>query len=136
VAIRKLREGSYFPDWLLERRRRAERALTTVVTTCYLLGVSTRRMEKLVNPHNGDRSPGAAAALPFAAPVVGTEGVTGVRVGRDGAVSSAQLSAFFLARRTSGHMCGVHGRLARSFQGEPRSRVTAPALPLADRGAA
>ena len=41
-------QGSYFPDWLLERRRRAEAALTTVVATCYLLGVSTRRMEKLV----------------------------------------------------------------------------------------
>ena len=49
VAIPKLREGSYYPDWLLERRRRAERALTTVVATCYLLGVSTRRMEKLVD---------------------------------------------------------------------------------------
>src|ERR1700712_3776596 len=48
VEIPKLREGSYFPDWLLQRRRRAERALTTVVATCYLLGVSTRRMEKLV----------------------------------------------------------------------------------------
>jgi putative transposase len=45
VAIPRLRSGSYFPDWLLERRRRAERALTTVVATCYLLGVSTRRME-------------------------------------------------------------------------------------------
>src|SRR4051812_15488960 len=48
VAISKLRSGSYFPDWLLERRRRTERALTTVVATCYLLGVSTRRMERLV----------------------------------------------------------------------------------------
>jgi len=48
LAIPKLRTGSYFPDWLLERRKRAERALTTVVATCYLLGVSTRRMEKLV----------------------------------------------------------------------------------------
>jgi putative transposase len=48
LAIPKLREGSYYPDWLLERRKRAERALTTVVATCYLLGVSTRRMEKLV----------------------------------------------------------------------------------------
>jgi putative transposase len=48
LAIPKLRHGSYFPDWLLERRKRAERALTTVVATCYLLGVSTRRMEKLV----------------------------------------------------------------------------------------
>ena len=49
VAIPKLRSGSYFPDWLLERRKRAERALTSVVATCYLLGVSTRRMEKLVD---------------------------------------------------------------------------------------
>lgn len=48
VAIPKLRTGSYFPDWLLQRRRRAEAALTSVVATCYLLGVSTRRMEKLV----------------------------------------------------------------------------------------
>ena len=29
------------------RRKRAERALTSVVATCYLLGVSTRRMDKL-----------------------------------------------------------------------------------------
>ncbi len=48
LAIPKLRSGSYFPDWLLERRRRAEAALVTVVATSYLLGVSTRRMEKLV----------------------------------------------------------------------------------------
>src|SRR5215208_4836671 len=48
VAVPKLREGSFFPEWLLERRRRAEAALTTVVATCYLLGVSTRRMDKLV----------------------------------------------------------------------------------------
>src|ERR1700726_4117132 len=48
LAIPRLRQGSYFPDWLLERRKRAERALTTVVATCYLLGVSTRGMERLV----------------------------------------------------------------------------------------
>jgi len=48
VAIPKLRTGSYFPDWLLERRKRAETALVSVVATCYLLGVSTRRMDKLV----------------------------------------------------------------------------------------
>jgi putative transposase len=48
VAIPKLRERSYFPDWLWQRRRRAERALTTVVATSYLLGVSTRRMENVV----------------------------------------------------------------------------------------
>ncbi|HEY0949694.1 IS256 family transposase [Nocardioides sp.] len=48
VAVPKLRTGSYFPEWLLERRKRAEAALISVVATCYLLGVSTRRMDKLV----------------------------------------------------------------------------------------
>jgi transposase-like protein len=47
LAIPKLRAGSYFPEWLLERRRRAEQALVSVVATSYLLGVSTRRVEKL-----------------------------------------------------------------------------------------
>jgi putative transposase len=47
LAIPKLRSGSYYPEWLLERRRRAERALASVVATSYLLGVSTRRVEKL-----------------------------------------------------------------------------------------
>jgi transposase-like protein len=55
VAIPKLRSGSYFPDWLLERRRRAEAALVTVVATSYLLGVSTRRMERLVATLGIDR---------------------------------------------------------------------------------
>ena len=48
LAIPKLRTGSYFPDWLLQHRRRAEQALVSVVATSYLLGVSTRRVEKLV----------------------------------------------------------------------------------------
>ena len=48
IAIPKLRSGTYFPDWLLERRKRAESALITVVADCYLAGVSTRRMDKLV----------------------------------------------------------------------------------------
>ena len=55
LAIPKLRQGSYFPDWLLERRRRAEAALVSVVATSYLLGVSTRRMEKLVATLGIDR---------------------------------------------------------------------------------
>ena len=48
VAIPKLRKGSYYPDWLLEPRRRAERALVAVIAECYLAGVSTRRVEGLV----------------------------------------------------------------------------------------
>ena len=46
LAVPKLRHGSYFPSFL-EHRRRAERALASVVATSYLLGVSTRRVEKL-----------------------------------------------------------------------------------------
>src|SRR5690606_13830947 len=48
VAVRKRRKGTDFPEWLLERRKRAESALITVVADCYLAGVSTRRMDKLV----------------------------------------------------------------------------------------
>ncbi len=48
LRIPKLREGTYFPDWLLERRRRPEKALISVVADLYLAGVSTRRVEKAV----------------------------------------------------------------------------------------
>ncbi len=54
LAIPKLRSGSYFPAWLLERRRRAEQALVSVVATAYLLGVSTRRWR---NSHSPSASP-------------------------------------------------------------------------------
>lgn len=48
LEIPKLRQGSYYPGWLLEPRRRAERAMVTVVAEAYLQGVSTRRVESLV----------------------------------------------------------------------------------------
>lgn len=48
LRIPKLRSGSYYPDWLLEPRRRSERALTQVVAEAYVLGVSTRRVDELV----------------------------------------------------------------------------------------
>jgi transposase-like protein len=48
LGIPRLRKGSYFPEWLLEPRRRSERALVQVVTECYVRGVSTRRVDGLV----------------------------------------------------------------------------------------
>jgi transposase-like protein len=48
LAIPKLRQGSYFPDWLLEPRRRSERALISVVAECYVKGVSTRKVDQIV----------------------------------------------------------------------------------------
>ena len=48
LAIPKLRRGSYFPEWLLEPRRRSEKALLAAVAEAYVLGVSTRRVERLL----------------------------------------------------------------------------------------
>lgn len=48
LEIPKVRQGSYFPSWLLEPRRRAERALTAVIVEAYVQGVSTRKVEELV----------------------------------------------------------------------------------------
>ena len=47
LAIPKLRTGSYFPSWL-EPRRRAEQALIGVIAEAYVQGVSTRKVEALV----------------------------------------------------------------------------------------
>ena len=48
VAIPQLRQGSISGMVAGAPRERAERVLTSVVATCYLLGVSTRRMDRLV----------------------------------------------------------------------------------------
>ena len=48
LEIPKLRSGSYFPDWLITPRRRAEQALMSAIADAYLAGVSTRRVDKLV----------------------------------------------------------------------------------------
>jgi len=47
LRIPKLREGSYFPC-LLEPRRRVERALVAVIQEAYVHGVSTRKVDALV----------------------------------------------------------------------------------------
>ena len=48
LEIPKLRAGSYFPDWLIAPRRRAEKALVAAIADARLAGVSTRRVDKLV----------------------------------------------------------------------------------------
>src|ERR671930_1731719 len=47
LKVPRVRDGSFFPN-LLEPRRRAERALVAVVQEAYLQGVSTRRVDDLV----------------------------------------------------------------------------------------
>ncbi|MCA1698611.1 MAG: IS256 family transposase [Actinobacteria bacterium] len=48
LEIPKLRQGSYFPHALIEPRRRGEQALLSVVQQAYVCGVSTRRVDQLV----------------------------------------------------------------------------------------
>jgi putative transposase len=47
VKVPRVRDGSYFPR-LLEPRKRAERALVAVVQEAYVQGVSTRRVDQVV----------------------------------------------------------------------------------------
>jgi putative transposase len=48
LQIPKLRRGSYFPAAILEPRKRGEQALLSVVQQAYVCGVSTRRVDQLV----------------------------------------------------------------------------------------
>ena len=47
LAIPKIRRGSYFPTFL-EPRRRSEQALVSVVQEAYVAGVSTRKVDQVV----------------------------------------------------------------------------------------
>src|SRR3954453_10655663 len=47
LEIPKLRQGSYFPS-ILEPRKRSEQALLGVIQQAYVCGVSTRRVDQLV----------------------------------------------------------------------------------------
>jgi putative transposase len=47
LKVPRVRDGGYFPS-LLEPRRKAERALATVVQEAYVHGVSTRKVDELV----------------------------------------------------------------------------------------
>ena len=75
LKVPKLRSGSYFPDWLLENRRRAERALVAVIAECYVKGVSTRRVDGLVK-------------------TLGIEGISSSQVSRMAKSLDEQVTAF------------------------------------------
>jgi putative transposase len=74
LAIPKLRTGSYFPSWL-EARKRSEQALIAVVAEAYVQGVSTRKVEALVQ-------------------TLGIAGISKSEVSRMAASLDAQVTAF------------------------------------------
>jgi hypothetical protein len=128
LAIPKLPSGSYFPDWLLERRRRAEAALVSVVATSYLLGVSTRRMEKLVSTLGIDRlskSQVSAMAKDLDAQVEAFR----TRPLDAGPYTFVAADALVLKVREGGRTVNVHALLATGVNAEGTRRSSACTSP-------
>ena len=134
VAIPKLRNGSYFPDWLLERRRRAERALTTVVATCYLLGVSTRRMEKLVESLGITRLSKSQVSI-MAAELDSQVAEFRARPLDAGPYTFLAADALVLKVREGGRVVNVHALLATGVNGDGHREILGLQVTSAEDGA-
>jgi transposase-like protein len=111
LAIPRLRAGSYFPDWLLERRRRSEQALVSVVATSYLLGVSTRRVEKLAETL-GIKSVSKSQVSELAKSLDGAVEQFRCRPLDGGPYRFVQADALTLRVREGGRTVLVHGLIA------------------------
>jgi putative transposase len=133
VAVPKLRQGSYFPDWLLERRKRAERALTSVVATCYLLGVSTRRMDKLVQSL-GITGLSKSQVSEMAKDLDGH--VEQFRTRRlDGPFTFVAADALVLKVREGGRVVGVHALVATGVNGDGHREILGLHVTTSEDGA-
>jgi transposase-like protein len=134
VAIPRLRSGSYFPDWLLERRRRAEAALTSVVATCYLLGVSTRRMEKLVESLGITRLSRSQVSVMAAELDAAVEDFR-TRPLDAGPYTFVAADALVLKVREGGRVVNVHALLATGVNGDGYREILGLQVTSAEDGA-
>jgi len=134
VSIPRLRQGSYFPDWLLERRRRAEAALTSVVATCYLLGVSTRRMEKLV-ASLGITSLSKSQVSVMAAELDAVVEDFRTRPLDAGPYTFVAADALVLKVREGGRVVSVHALLATGVNGDGHREILGLQVTSAEDGA-
>jgi putative transposase len=135
LAIPKLRTGTYFPEWLLERRKRAERALTSVVATCYLLGVSTRRMDKLVQSlgiTTLSKSQVSEMAKELDAHV---EEFRTRRVDDAGPFTFVATDALVLKVREGGRVVGVHALVATGVNNDGHREILGLHVTTAEDGA-
>lgn len=132
VTVPKLRQGSYFPEWLLERRKRAER-LTSVVATCYLLGVSTRRMDKLVQSL-GITGLSKSQVSEMAKDLDGH--VEQFRTRRlDGHYTFVAADALVLKVREGGRVVGVHALVATGVNADGHREILGVQVTSAEDGA-
>jgi putative transposase len=134
LEIPKVRHGSYFPEWLLQRRKRAERALSTVVATCYLLGVSTRRMDKLVE------TLGITSLSKSPVSVMAKELDTAVEAFRTrpldaGPYTFMAADALVLKVREAGRVVNVHALIATGVNAEGYREILGMDVTTAEDGA-
>lgn len=135
VAIPKLRSGTYFPEWLLERRKRAERALTSVVATCYLLGVSTRRMDKLVQSL-GITTLSKSQVSEMAKDLDGhVEQFRTRRLEDAGSFTFLAADALVLKVREGGRVVGVHALVATGINADGHREILGLHVTTAEDGA-
>lgn len=134
LRIPKLREGSYYPGWLLEPRRRAERALASVVAQCYVEGVSTRKVDDI-------------------AQAMGIEGVSRSQVSRmaseldelvaewrnrpldDGPYPFVWMDALEIKVREGGRVVATSALIATAVNGDGRREIVGLRVGAAETGA-
>jgi len=122
LAIPRLRQGSYFPEWLLERRRRSEQALISVVATSYLLGVSTRRVEKLAETL-GIKSLSKSQVSELAKSLDGAVEQFRSRPLDGGPYRFVQADALTLRVREGGRTVLVHGLIATGVNADGKREI-------------
>jgi putative transposase len=134
LAIPKLRSGSYFPGWLLEPRRRAEAAPLRVVATGYLLGVSTRRMDRLVHTL-GITSLSRSQVSEMAKSLDGAVEAFRTRPLDGGPYAFVAADALVLKVREGGRTVNVHALLAVGVNAEGYREILGLRVASAEDGA-
>src|SRR5215467_3328076 len=133
LAIPRLRAGSYFPEWLLGRRR-SEQALVSVVATSYLLGVSTRRVEKLAETL-GIKSLSKSQVSELAKSLDGAVEQFRSRPLDAGPYRFVQAGALTLRVREGGRTVLVHGLIATGVNADGKREILGFEVTSAEDGA-
>jgi putative transposase len=134
LAIPRLRQGSYFPEWLLERRRRSEQALVSVVATSYLLGVSTRRVEKLAETL-GIKSLSKSQVSELAKSLDAAVEQFRSRPLDGGPYRFVQADALTIKVREGGRTVNVHGLIATGVNADGKREILGFEVTSAEDGA-
>ena len=126
LRIPKLRQGSYFPPFL-EPRKTSEKALVAVIQEAWIGGVSTRRVDDLVQAM-GLPSPSSArtSTIASAPSSTGLSPANGARhrARTDGAtMARLWLDATYLRQREGGRIVSVAAILAVACDAEGRREI-------------